>query len=142
VSLPGGSGFSTGMGGIGGVGGLGVVSAMSAFHPHLAGGSLATYASTLPGSAGTGTVLQPLVPPLLDQGGGSGGNPSSSPGSPQLMSIPLGTTGPGGSSQSNQGQPATIRTLLETHLPLLFPNEPIFREYFQVSIFIIDLHGF
>lgn len=130
VSLPGGSGFSTAMGGMGGISAMGGGSAMSAFHPHLAGGSLATYASTLPGSAGTGSVIQPLVPPLLDQAGGLGGNPSSSPGSPQLMSMPLGTTGPGGPSQSNQGgQPATIRSLLETHLSLLFPNEPISCKY-------------
>jgi len=108
---------------------------MSPFHPHLSGNSLATFASTFPGSAGTGSVIQPLVPPILDS---AGFQSTSSPGSPQLVSSPLGTSNPsyqtqyGGSgdrgfSQSTTGaggQPATLRSLLETHLPLLFnPQE-------------------
>ncbi|KIM31926.1 hypothetical protein M408DRAFT_327313 [Serendipita vermifera MAFF 305830] len=120
ASLPGvggaGSGFSTSGSG----GGMG----MSPFHPHITGGtSLATHASTLPGSAGTGTVVQPLVPPILDGTGGSGSG-AASPGSPRLISGPLGTAGGQYSQgQSSGGQPATVRTLLETHLPLLFPAD-------------------
>ena len=108
---------------------------MSPLHPHLAwGGShaLATFASTLPGSAGTGTVIQPLVPPIANAESSPGGTFLQTPGSPQLVSSPLGTTGtaglyPGGSgggySSSAGGQPATVKTLMETHLPLLFPPE-------------------
>lgn len=114
----GGSGFSTSASGGGMMG-------MSPFHPHITGGSsLATYASTLPGSAGTGSVIQPLVPPLLDGANSNAG--ATSPGSPQLISSPLGTTGgqySQGQSGSGSGQAATVRTLLETHLPLLFPAD-------------------
>lgn len=56
------------------------------------------------------------MPPLLDSG-----NVASAPGSPQLVSSPLGTTGTQYQQGQSGGQPATIRTLLETHLPLLFP---------------------
>ncbi|CAG7854307.1 Autophagy protein 5 {ECO:0000256/RuleBase:RU361202} [Serendipita indica DSM 11827] len=129
VGLPGaGAGGGTSL-----FGGASSGSAMSPLHPHLTWGgnhALATYASTLPGSAGTGTVIQPLVPPLANAD--SSTSVLQSPGSPQLVSSPLGTTGtaglyPGGSSggysSSAGGQPATVKTLMETHLPLLFPPE-------------------
>ncbi|KAG8851189.1 autophagy protein 5 [Serendipita sp. 405] len=133
VPLPS-STFSTSAGAGGGSAfGTGIGSAMSPFHPHLTGGSsLATFASTLPGGAGTGTVIQPLVPPLLLDGVSSQTSAPSGvtgPGSPQLVSSPLGTTGSygqGGSlgsppSGSGSGQPNTLRSLLEQHLGLLFP---------------------
>ncbi|KAG8835040.1 autophagy protein 5 [Serendipita sp. 399] len=135
VPLPGSTFSNPGGAGSGSTFGTGIGSSMSPFHPHLTGGtSLATYASTLPGGAGTSTVIQPLVPPLLLDGASSQSSAPSGitgPGSPQLVSSPLATTGsygPGGSlggsaGTSSGGQPITLRHLMEQHLGLLFPSK-------------------
>lgn len=60
--------------------------------------------ATLPATATTSTILQPLIPPLVEQ---------QAPNTSQLSV-----------NATPQTQPQTLRTLLETHLPLLWPRVP------------------